>query len=85
MQIEITVKGEFLFELQSKEEWINKVPHILPDKTRSGEQWIWLDKNGNIFEKGLDFEAAKLHNTYPCKVYRLQNVGSAYNSDEISK
>ena len=71
---QINVNGEFLFELESKQDWANKVPRILPAKIRGGEQWIWVDKNGNIFELGRDFSAAEKHNTYPCKVYRLQNV-----------
>jgi hypothetical protein len=70
----ITVKGELLFELESKQQWVNRVPHILPKKTRGGEQWIWVDKNGNNFECGKDFEVAEKEGTYPCKVYRLQSV-----------
>ena len=52
---------------------------ILPDKIRGGETWIWVDKNGNVFELGKDFMVAEEKDTYPCKVYRLQNVASAYN------
>lgn len=70
----IQVKGELLFELASKQQWVNRVPHILPDKIRAGETWIWVDKNGNVFECGADFMAAEEHETYPCKVYRLSNV-----------
>ncbi len=73
----ITVKGEFLFELKSKREWVNRVPYILPEKIRSGEQWIWVDKNGDVFEKGSDFEAAELKATFPCRVYRLSNVSGS--------
>lgn len=77
MSEKITVNGEFLFELKSKNEWIAKVPSILPEKTRGGEQWLWIDKNGNVFEKGLDFSAAETIDSYPCKVYRLQNVAGS--------
>ena len=73
----ITVKAEFLFELKSKQDWINRVPKILPAKTRGGEQWLWIDKNGNNFELGIDFEVAEQQSTYPCKVYRLQSVSAA--------
>ena len=73
----ITVKGELLFELESKQQWINRVPQILPEKTRGGEQWIWVDKNGNVFECGLDFTIADKEATYPCKVYRLESVAVA--------
>ena len=70
----IQVKGELLFELENKQQWVNRVPEILPKKTRGGESWIWVDKNGNVFECGADFSAAERLNTYPCKVYRLSNV-----------
>ena len=73
----IKVKGELLFELASKQQWINRVPDILPKKIRGGEQWIWVDKNGNVFESGQDFAAAEKHDTYPCKVYRLINVAGS--------
>lgn len=81
----ITVNGELLFELESKQAWINRVPRILPPKTRRGEQWIWVDKNGNIFECGADFMAADKDQTYPCKVYRLQNVAGVSKSKEEDK
>ena len=55
----ITVKGELLFQLESK------------------QQWIWVDKNGNVFECGLDFKIADEEATYPCKVYRLESVAVA--------
>lgn len=70
----ITVNGEFLFELKSKQDWVNRVPRILPDKIRSGESWIWVDINGDVFECGADFKAAEEKESYPCKVYRLSNV-----------
>lgn len=72
----IQVKGELLFVLENKQQWINRVPNILPEKIRSGEQWLWIDKNGNVFEQGIDFKAAEIKETFPCKVYRLQNVNS---------
>ena len=77
--VNITVKGELLFELKSKQDWVNKVPRILPEKTRGAEQLLWVDKNGNNFELGKDFMAAEEHVTYPCKVYRLQSVSVANN------
>jgi hypothetical protein len=70
----ITVNGELVFELESKREWLRKVPQILPVKTRFTETLIWVDKNGDIFEIGKDFTVAEEKQTYPCKVYRLQNV-----------
>jgi len=70
----VQVNAEFLFELASQAQWENRVPQILPEKTRTGETWIWIDKNGNVFECGADFMAATKHDTYPCKVYRLISV-----------
>ena len=72
----ITVNGEFLFELVSKQDWVNKIPRILPERTRAGETLLWIDKNGNVFEIGSDFAAAEKQDSYPCKVYRLKNVAS---------
>lgn len=74
---DITVKGELLFELANKNQWINRVPQILPENQR-GESWVWVDKNGNVFECGADFSAAEKAETYPCKVYRLQSVAAAH-------
>lgn len=76
----IRINAEFLFELKSKEDWINKLPRILPEKTRSGEKLIWIDVKGNVFEGGVDFEAAEKLNTYPCRVYRPVNVASCLTS-----
>lgn len=70
----IEVRGELMFELSSKQDWVNRVPRILPDKTRAGETWVWVDKNGDVFECGADFIAAEKLDTYPCKVFRLSNV-----------
>jgi len=70
----IQVKAEFLFELKSKQDWINKVPRCLPDRIRAGEKLIWINVNGEVFERGLDFDVAEENNTYPCKVYRPVNV-----------
>jgi hypothetical protein len=70
----IEVRAELLFELASKDEWVRRVPQCLPKKTRAGETWIWIDKNGDVFECGADFMAAEEMNTYPCKVFRLSNV-----------
>ncbi|GHE65165.1 hypothetical protein [Roseivirga thermotolerans] len=74
----ISVNVEFLFELISKIHWVNSVPECLPDKIRGSEQWIWVDKNGNVFERGADFEAAVKADSYPCKVYRVVPVSDAY-------
>jgi hypothetical protein len=79
----VTVNAELLFVLNSKRDWVNNVPQILPDKTRSSEQWLWVDSNGDVFEIGKDFEAAEKKATYPCKVYRLRSVSSTTEEPEI--
>ncbi len=66
----ITVKGELLLILESKQHWINKVPRQLPAK-RSDEEWIWIDAHGYAMVLGEDFSAAQSMKTYPVKVYRL--------------
>ncbi len=68
------VFGEFLFELIDKNDWINTCPRYMPEKKSGFEEWIWVDKNGFVFQNGGDFSAAETHMTFPCKVYRLINV-----------
>lgn len=81
----IMINAEFLFELKSKDQWIQRVPGILPEKTRSGEKLIWVDAVGNVFESGRDFEAAEKLATYPCKVYRPCNVASGFTPPYLEK
>lgn len=73
---QIKVNGILILELQSKQDWVNKVPSQLPSKSRGAENYLWVDKNGNVFECGADFKAAEEQSSYPCKVYKLQNVSS---------
>jgi glutathionyl-hydroquinone reductase len=77
----IILNAEFLFELANKQQWINRVPQILPEKIRGGETWVWMDINGNVFECGADFSEAEKLETYPCKVYRLVNVASCSKAE----
>lgn len=83
----VNIKAELLFELKSKQDWINRVPRILPEKTRGKfETWLWVNINGEVFEHGLDFEVAEHNNTYPCKVYRAINVAHGISRiEEIGK
>jgi hypothetical protein len=75
----IIINAELLFELESKQAWINRVPQILPDKTRLGETWIWIDANGNVLECGADFSAAENGCSYPVKCYRPCSVSEELN------
>jgi len=72
----INVNVEFLFELKDENEWVNTIPKRLPNKTRAGETLLWVDKNNNVFELGLDFMEATKHSTYPCRVYRTISVSA---------
>jgi hypothetical protein len=73
----ITINAELLLILDSKREWINKIPRHLPEKTTVAEQWVWLDKNGNVMAIGEDFCAAEKLESYPVKVYRLIRCAEA--------
>lgn len=72
----ITLNAELLLTLNSKEEWIRRVPNALPKKNRYNEQFLWIDKNGNVLECGADFSAAEEQASYPVNVYRTQPVSS---------
>lgn len=67
---DITIKAELLLILDSKQDWINKVPRRLPQK-KSDEEWVWIDAQGHAMVLGEDFSAAQSMKTYPVKVYRL--------------
>lgn len=77
----IQVNGEFLFELKSKQEWINKVPRILPEKKHYNETWLWIDCKGNQILNGSDFINAENKQTYPVKVYRLITLTDSIMTD----
>lgn len=68
---DITIKAELLLILESKQDWINKVPKRLSAKTSKAEEWIWVDAKGHTMALGEDFSAAQTMKTYPVKVYKL--------------
>lgn len=70
----IAFKGELILELKSQNDWVNKVPRMLPEKTRAGERFIFLDKHGHVLESGADFMAAEVIGSYPVRVYRPISV-----------
>lgn len=76
----ITVKAELLLQLESRQDWINKIPKHLPQKKYDNEKFLWIDKNGNEFERGADFQIAEEQNLFPCRIYRVQTISSAYKS-----
>lgn len=65
--------GELVLTLESKREWINKVPSHLPEKLKA-QQLIWLDVNNNCLTIGEDFAAAEEMKSYPVRVYRVNRV-----------
>lgn len=73
---QITVKGEFLFQIDSKEGW-NKIIAERKLCKKRGDKLLWVDKNGNCATLGQDFMAAKRKDTYPISVYRLQRITHA--------
>ncbi len=72
----IEIEAEVILTLESKSDWISKCPERLPHNKRPGENYLFLDKNGNVLERGADFMAAEKLDTYPVKVYRLKPVSS---------
>ena len=68
--------GELVLTLESKRDWVRKVPAYLPEKTRA-ERLIWLDANNNSLTIGEDFSAAEKMKSYPVKVYRVTRVAEA--------
>jgi hypothetical protein len=79
----IELNAEFLFELQSKKEWINRVPECLPEKTTKAEEWIWIDKNGNSVIIGEDFAAAEKTESFPVKLYRKIRTAEMLQKNQI--
>ena len=69
----IQIKGKLVFEIQSKNHWINSFPCAIPEIPMS-EKYLWVDKNGNIATCGEDFMYAEQSDTYPIKIYLLQRV-----------
>jgi hypothetical protein len=73
MITDIKVRGELITVLKSKQDWINRIPDVLPEK-RKAEQRLFTDKNGNCLTIGEDFSSAERIGSYPVFVYSLQRV-----------
>jgi hypothetical protein len=65
------VNGTIIAVLESKQDWINRVPYCLPPKKSHAEVRLWVDSNGNCLFIGSDFSATEEHGAYPVTVYRL--------------
>jgi hypothetical protein len=70
----VTVNAELIIILDSKNEWIRKIPNMLPQKKYYKEDFLWVDKNDNQLVMGEDFSAAEEMDSYPVRVYRMQRV-----------
>ena len=77
--------AELILTLESKNDWIKRVPNHLPEKKYYNEQFIWIDANGNTLVMGEDFEAAERMASYPVKVYRHIRVSDAEKTVKQSK
>lgn len=76
MITQVKIMAEHMFTLKNEQDWMDKVPDILPVKERGNEQWLWVDKDGFVFEQGADFAAAERISAYPCNVYKAINIFS---------
>ena len=75
---EIKVKASLIIELKSIRHWANKIPNALPEKL-PGEYFLFLDKNGNVLFRGLDFHIAEAMDCFPVSVFRLESVSEKFN------
>lgn len=64
----ISVNVEFIYELKTKQDWINKVPSVLPNKA-PGENFLFIDAADNVLVTGEDFAVAENEALYPVKIY----------------
>jgi hypothetical protein len=76
---DIKVVGELIMVLSSMQDWINRVPRHLPEKTSRAEQFLWVDSHGNNMAIGEDFSSSEKLNSYPVKVYRLRRAATELN------
>lgn len=78
----LTINAEPFLVLQSKQDWISKVPGRLPEKQYKAETWICIDSNGDHLAIGEDFTAAETKASYPVCFYRLQRVAQTLKNDK---
>lgn len=76
----IVCNGRLVLTLNSKAEWISRVPRHLPNPKTSADQLLWLDSAGNTLTIGEDFRVAEENGLYPVRVYRLIRT-IEYNPD----
>jgi hypothetical protein len=80
----INVNAIEVFEIKSKNHWVNSFPRALPQLPKS-ENLIWIDINGNSAGVGEDFMVAEKKATYPIKIYLLKRIAHDSNPDYFNK
>jgi len=84
MTTKIEVNGILVFEIKSKNHWINSFPGALP-KLPMSEKFIWVDNQGNTATCGEDFMEAEKLESYPIKIYWLSRVSHQINPEYVQK
>ena len=80
----IKINGTLVFEIRSKNHWINSFPGALP-KLPMSEKIIWVDNQGNVATCGEDFMDAEKLETYPIKIYWLSRTSHINKPDYVQK
>lgn len=81
----IEILGELIIILESKEDWVNRIPRLLPPKRYNSEKFIWVDSMGHTMAIGQDFSAAEELNSYPVKVYRAERAQWGLEKQKLAK
>lgn len=66
------VLGEFLFRLNSEQDWIRRGQSLADCCGATSRNAIWLDAFGRPCLVGKDFQQATADDAYPVTVYRLR-------------
>lgn len=80
-----SINGELIITLNSKNEWVRKIPRHLPEKKYYNEQFLFIDANGNKLAMGEDFTAAERIGSYPVRVYRHTRVSDVAKENNQTK
>lgn len=72
----IKINGQFMLQLNSKAEWVRKLPEALP-KIGMSDKYLFVDKNGDLLTIGADFIAAEKKSSYPVRVYLAQRTSTS--------
>ena len=75
--MKITIHGELVLTLKSKQDWEKRIPYELPELDNR-DKLIWVDKKGFGLTIGLDFVKAESAATFPVKVYRQIRASEIY-------